>query len=76
MLPVSGGDVPVLGDVPFAPHLSALRLRDVQEALGLGIEHAGAMEQTRVQDFLIAGSGVEGVIDRLRPGTLAGRTAA
>jgi phosphate acetyltransferase len=70
MLPVSGGDVPVLGDVPFAPHLSALRLRDVQEALALGIEHAGAMEQTRVRDFLIAGSGVEGVIDRLRPGTL------
>ncbi len=70
MLPVSGGDVPVLGDVPFEPRLGALRLRDVQEALGLGIEHAGAMEQTRVQDFLIAGSGVEGVIDRLRPGTL------
>ena len=69
-LPVSGGDVPVLGDVPFDPRLSALRLRDVQEALGLGIEHAGAMEQTRVLDFLIAGSGVEGVIDRLRPGTL------
>jgi phosphate acetyltransferase len=70
MLPVLGGDVPVLGDVPFEPRLGALRLRDVQEALGLGIEHAGAMEQTRVQDFLIAGSGVEGVIDRLRPGTL------
>jgi phosphate acetyltransferase len=70
MLPVSGGDVPVLGDVPFEPRLSALRLRDVREALGLGIEHAGAIEQTRVQDFLIAGSGVEGVIDRLRPGTL------
>jgi phosphate acetyltransferase len=28
------------------------------------------MERTRVQDFLIAGSGVEGVIDRLRPGAL------
>jgi phosphate acetyltransferase len=70
MLQVLGGDVPVLGDVPFEPRLGALRLRDVQEALGLGIEHAGAMEQTRVQDFLIAGSGVEGVIDRLRPGTL------
>jgi phosphate acetyltransferase len=70
MLPVSGGDVPVLGDVPFEPRLSALRLRDVQQALGLGIEHAGAMAHTRVHDFLIAGSGVEGVIDRLRPGAL------
>jgi phosphate acetyltransferase len=70
MLAVSGGDVPVLGDVPFEPRLSALRLRDVQQALGLDIAHAGAMERTRVQDFLIAGSGVEGVIDRLRPGAL------
>ena len=70
MLPVSGGDVPVLGDVPFEPRLGALRLRDVQQALGLDIAHAGAMERTRVQDFLIAGSGVEGVIDRLRPGAL------
>ena len=70
MLPVSGGDVPVLGDVPFEPRLGALRLRDVQQALGLDIAHAGAMERTRVQDFVIAGSGVEGVIDRLRPGAL------
>jgi phosphate acetyltransferase len=69
-LPVSGGDIPVLGDVPFEARLGALRLRDVQEALGLGIERPGAMAQTRVQDFLIAGSGVEGVIDRLRPGAL------
>ncbi|HME26056.1 MAG TPA: phosphate acetyltransferase [Acetobacteraceae bacterium] len=69
-LPVSGGDVPVLGDVPFEPSLGALRLRDVQETLGLGIEHAGAFARTRVLDFLIAGSGVEGVIDRLRPGAL------
>jgi phosphate acetyltransferase len=44
MLPVSGGDVPVLGDVPFEPRLSALRLRDVQQALGLDIAHAGAMD--------------------------------
>jgi phosphate acetyltransferase len=69
-LPVSGGDVPVLGDVPFEPRLGALRLRDVQEALGLGVEHAGAIEHTRVHNFLIAGSGVEGVIDRLLPGAL------
>jgi phosphate acetyltransferase len=69
-LPVSGGDIPVLGIVPFDPRLRALRLRDVQVALGLGIEHAGAMAHTRVHDVLIAGSGVEGVIDRLRPGTL------
>ena len=69
-LPVSGGEVPVLGDVPFEPRLGALRLRDVQETLGLGIERAGGMAHTRVHDFVIAGSGVEGVIDRLRPGAL------
>jgi phosphate acetyltransferase len=69
-LPVSSGDVPVLGDVPFEQRLSALRLRDVQETLGTGIERAGAIAHTRVHDFLIAGSGVEGVIDRLRPGAL------
>jgi phosphate acetyltransferase len=69
-LPVSGGDVPVLGDVTFEPRLSALRLRDVQETLGLGVERAGAIAHTRVHDFLIAGSGVEGVIARLRPGAL------
>jgi phosphate acetyltransferase len=64
------GKVPVLGDVPFEPRLDALRLRDVREALSLGVEQEGAIERTRVFDFLIAGSGVEGVIDRLRPGAL------
>nr|WP_294576928.1 phosphate acetyltransferase [uncultured Rhodopila sp.] len=70
MLPVAGGAVPVLGDVPFDPRLGALRLRDVQETLGLRVERAGALEHTRVHNVLIAGSGVEGVIDRLDPGAL------
>jgi phosphate acetyltransferase len=69
-LPIAGGDVPILGDVPYEPRLGALRLRDVQDALGLGVERAGALAHTRVHNFLIAGSGVEGVIDRLRPGAL------
>jgi len=64
------GTVPVLGDVPYEPRLDALRLRDVREALSLGVAQEGAIEHTRVFDFLIAGSGVEGVIDRLRPGAL------
>ena len=70
MLSVAGGAVPVLGDVPFDPRLGALRLRDVQKSLGLRVEHAGALEHTRVHNVLIAGSGVEGVIDRLDPGAL------
>ena len=64
------GTVPVLGDVPYEPRLAALRLRDVCDALGLGVEQEGALAHTRVFDFLTAGSGVEGVIDRLRPGAL------
>lgn len=66
-LPLSGTSVPVIGEVPWEPRLGALRLRDVQESLGFNIEHEGAMARTRVLDFLVAGSGVEGVIDRLRP---------
>jgi phosphate acetyltransferase len=69
-LPGSSGDVPVIGDVPWEPRLSALRLKDVKETLTLGVERAGALDNTRVLDFLVAGSGVEGVIDRLRPGSL------
>ena len=64
------GAVPVLGDVPYKPSLAALRLEDVRAALGLGVEHEGAFARTRVFDFVIAGRGVEGVIDRLRPGAL------
>jgi phosphate acetyltransferase len=66
----AGASVPVLGEVPWEPRLAALRLRDVQESLGLRVEHPGAIDRTRVLDFVIAGSGVEGVIDRLRPGAL------
>ena len=66
----SAGDLPVLGDVPWEPRLSALRLKDLCDTLGLGIEQAGAFAHARVQDFVIAGRGVEGVIDRLGPGAL------
>jgi phosphate acetyltransferase len=67
---VGGAVVPVLGDLPWEPSLAALRLTDVREALDLGIEQEGALARSRVQEFLIAGSGVEGLIDRLRPGAL------
>jgi phosphate acetyltransferase len=64
------GGVPVLGDVPYEPRLEALRLSDVRDALGLGVEQEGALAHTRVQNIVVAGRGVEGVIDRLRPGAL------
>jgi phosphate acetyltransferase len=66
----AAGTVPVLGDVPYEPGLAALRLQDLRAALGLGVEQEGRLAHTRVFDVVIAGSGVEGVIDRLRPGAL------
>jgi phosphate acetyltransferase len=66
----SVGELPLLGDVPWEPRLSALRLEDVRAALGLGVEQAGAFADARVESFVIAGRGVEGVIDRLDPGAL------
>ena len=66
----TAGDAPVLGEVPFEPRLAALRLQDVRDALGLGVEQEGALAHTRVLNFVVAGRGVEGVIDRLRPGSL------
>jgi phosphate acetyltransferase len=66
----SVGELPLLGDVPWEPRLSALRPEDVRAALGLGVEQAGAFADARVESFVIAGRGVEGVIDRLDPGAL------
>ena len=64
------GRVPLLGDVPFEPRLTAPRLSDVVEALHLGIEQAGNLAGGRMQHLVTAGRGVEGVIDRLCPGAL------
>ena len=63
-------DMPLLGDIPYAPALAALRLQDVCEALDLGIVQQGTLKRARVRDFVIAGSGVDALIDRLRPGAL------
>lgn len=66
----AGVGVPVLAAVPFSPELDAPRLIDVVESLGLNVEHAGALARARVREFVVAGRGVEGVIDRLHPGAL------
>jgi len=42
----------------------------VRDALDLGVEQEGALERTRVLRVSVAGRGVEGVIDRMGPGTL------
>jgi phosphate acetyltransferase len=66
----TGGDVPVLADVPYEPGLGALRLKDLREALGLGVIQEGDLERNRVRRVSVAGRGVDGVIDRLGPGVL------
>jgi phosphate acetyltransferase len=69
-LRADGEPVSVLAAVPWEPRLRAPRLRDVVEELGLGVEHEGDLDRVRVQEILVAGRGVEGLIDRLRPGAL------
>jgi phosphate acetyltransferase len=62
--------IPVLAAVPFSPDLDAVRLVDVVETLQLSVSNAGNLARARVREFVVAGRGVEGVIDRLRPGAL------
>jgi phosphate acetyltransferase len=64
------GQIPILASIPFDSKLNAPRLADVVEALGLSVERAGDMEQSRVQEIAVAGSAVENAISWLRPGTL------
>ncbi|PKU24509.1 phosphate acetyltransferase [Telmatospirillum siberiense] len=65
------GDLPpLLACVPFDAGLSAPRLADVVEELGLTVEREGNLAQSRVQEIAVAGSAVENAISWLRPGTL------
>jgi phosphate acetyltransferase len=66
----SGARVAVLAAVPFEPRLTAPRLSDVVEALGLDVAYEGDLARGRVQEIVVSGRGVEGVIDRFRPGAL------
>jgi hypothetical protein len=48
----------VLGDVPWERRLEALRLKDLRDALDLGIEQEGGLVHSGLREFLVAGSGV------------------
>ena len=63
-------EVAVLAAVPFEPRLTAPRLSDVVEALGLDVAYEGDLARGRVQEIVVSGRGVEGVIDRFHPGAL------
>ena len=62
--------VPIIAAVPSNPQLSAPRVVDVVEALGLHVFHRGDIEKSRIQTHLIAARSPEKLIGHLRPGTL------
>jgi phosphate acetyltransferase len=69
-LRVRGQQVAVLAAVPFEPRLTAPRLSDVVETLDLDVAYEGDLAHGRVHEIVVSGRGVEGVIDRFRPGAL------
>jgi phosphate acetyltransferase len=62
--------VVVLASVPVERRLTAPRLSDVVEALGLKVAYEGDLAYSRVLEMVVSGRGVDGVIDRFRPGAL------
>ncbi len=68
----SGGEaaMAVLASVPEERRLTAPRPIDVVEALDLKVAYEGDLAHGRVQEMVISGRGVDGVIERFRPGAL------
>ena len=62
--------VPVLAAVTTEPRLSAPRVIDVADALGLEILNRGAIETARMEKPLVAARAPEKLLGHLRPGTL------
>ena len=70
-LPLLGSaDFQLLGAVPFAAELNALRTRDVAEALGAQLLSAGEAEQRRVGKIILAARTVPNMAHLLQPGVL------
>jgi phosphate acetyltransferase len=62
--------VPVLAAVVTEPRLSAPRVIDVAEGMGLEILNRGAIETARMEKPLVAARSPEKLLGHLRPGTL------
>jgi phosphate acetyltransferase len=62
--------VPVLAAVPTVKRVSAPRVSDVAEGLGLEVVHRGAIEKLRAEQVLVAARRSEKLIGHLTPGTL------
>ncbi len=70
-LPILGtGDFQLLGAIPFAEELNALRTRDIAELLEARILHAGEAEQRRVNKILLCARAVPSTVPLLEPGVL------
>lgn len=71
-LTVAGIDKPVavLAAVPTVRKVSAPRVADVAEALGLDVVHKGAIETLRAEQMLVAARRSEKLLKHLTPGTL------
>ncbi|SDR70218.1 phosphate acetyltransferase [Pseudomonas oryzae] len=70
-LPLLGSETfQLLGAVPFAEELNALRTRDIAEALGARVLNAGEAEQRRVGKIILCARTVPNMVQLLQPGVL------
>lgn len=70
-LPLLGSsDFQLLGAVPFAEELNALRTRDVADLLGAKVLNAGEAEQRRVGKIILGARTVPNMVHLLQPGVL------
>ncbi len=70
-LPVLGSaDFQLLGAIPFADKLNALRTRDIAELLDAKVLHAGEAEQRRVEKIVLCARAVPNTVQLLQPGVL------
>ncbi len=70
-LPVLGSsDFQLLGAIPFAAELNALRTRDVTELLGAQVLNAGEADQRRVNKIVLCARTVPNTVHLLQPGVL------
>jgi phosphate acetyltransferase len=70
-LPLLGSETfQLLGAVPFAAELNALRTSDVADALGARVLNAGEAEQRRVGQIILCARTVPNMVHLLQPDTL------
>ncbi|MBC8650577.1 phosphate acetyltransferase [Pseudomonas sp. MTM4] len=70
-LPLLGTqDFQLLGAIPFAEELNALRTRDIAQLLDAKVLHAGEAEHRRVSKIVLCARAVPNTVQLLQPGVL------